>query len=44
MRDRIETLINVAVVTTLILGSWVLLALASGVFVALARIGYNWVI
>lgn len=44
MRDRIETLINVAVITTLILGSWVLLALASGVFVGLARKGYDWVI
>ena len=44
MRDRLETLISVAVYTTVILGSWVLVALASGVFVGIARKAYNWVV
>lgn len=44
MRDQIEKLIAVTLYTTVILGSWVLLALASGVFVGLARKGYDWVI
>ncbi len=44
MRDHIEKLIAVTLYTTVILGSWVLLALASGVFVGLARKGYDWVI
>ncbi len=44
MRDQIEKLIAVTLYTTVILGSWVLLALVSGVFVGLARIGYDWVI
>ena len=44
MRDQIEKLIAVTLYTTVILGSWVLLALVSGVFVGLAQIGYDWVI
>lgn len=44
MRDQLEKLIAVTLYTTVILGSWVLLALASGVFVGLARKGYDWVI
>jgi len=44
VRDQIEKLIAVTLYTTVILGSWVLLALASGVFVGLARKGYDWVI
>lgn len=44
MKDQLETVISVAVYTTVILGSWVLLALASGVFVGIARKGYDWVI
>lgn len=44
MKDQLETLISVAVYTAVILGSWALLALASGVFVGIARKAYNWVV
>lgn len=44
MRDRVETLIAVVLYTTAIVGAWALVALASGVFVGIARKAYNWVI
>lgn len=44
MKDQIETMIAVLVYTAVILGSWVLIALASGVFVGIARKAYNWVV
>jgi hypothetical protein len=44
MKNSIETIVTAVVYTAVILGSWVLVALASGVFVGIARKAYNWVV
>lgn len=44
MKDSLETLINASVLVAIVIGSWVLVALASGIFVGIARKAYNWVV
>lgn len=44
VKESIAKLVAAALYTTIIFGSWALLALASGVFVGIARKGYDWVV
>jgi hypothetical protein len=44
MKDSLEKLINASVLMAILIGSWVLVALASGIFVGIARKAYNWVV
>lgn len=44
MKGRNETLLNVVVFTSLLVLSWISVALLTGVFFGIARRAYNWVV